>query len=88
MANLFAYRSTDPRELEKTKDPIGLENDAWLKQISKDAGIVIAAWGNHGSLFGRSREVVNMLPNLYCLKKTAPVNQFTLFTSLVPLNRS
>ena len=34
MGNIFGYRSTDPRNLKKVKDPIGLDNDFWLKKIT------------------------------------------------------
>jgi len=68
MTNLFAYRATDPGEMMLFEDPVGPENDIWLKKLSADAGIIIAAWGNDGSYLDRSKEIVMMLPNLKCLK--------------------
>jgi hypothetical protein len=48
MTNLFAFRSTDPKGLKATRDPIGPENDAWLCRMAfaNDCGMVIAAWGS------------------------------------------
>ena len=69
MANLFAFRATKPSKLKAATDPIGKSNDWWLIELSQNAGIVVAAWGNHGSFLGRSKQVVNLLPNLHCLKR-------------------
>lgn len=68
MANLFAYRATKPANLLAAKDPIGSKNDEWLLNLANDADLVVAAWGNLGMHLGRAREVMNMLPNLHCLK--------------------
>jgi len=68
MANLFAYRATSPTEIYSVKDPVGPENDLWLIKLFKDAGIVVAAWGNHGSYMGRSHIVLSLFPSFYCLK--------------------
>lgn len=68
MANLFAFRATDPSDMKASKNPIGLENDAWLKKLSKTAKLTIAAWGNEGSFMGRSTQVKNLLPNMKCIK--------------------
>ena len=48
MVNLFAFRATEPNDMKNAIDPIGPENDEWLKNLSKDAGVIIGAWGNHG----------------------------------------
>ena len=68
MGNLFAYRATDPKELFKTTEPIGEENNTWLKNLASEADLVVAAWGNMGTHLGRSQEVISFLPNLLCLK--------------------
>lgn len=68
MANLFAFRATDPLEMKAAKDPIGKVNDKWLLDLAKDAGLLVAAWGNDGSFMNRSKEVISLLPNLHCLK--------------------
>jgi hypothetical protein len=69
--NLFAYRATDPKVMMAAEDPVGRENDRWLKRLAADAGLVVAAWGNDGGFRGRSAEVRRLLPDLHCLKLNA-----------------
>ena len=54
--------------MKASNDPIGSENNKWLKKLAKDAALVVAAWGNDGSFLGRSQQVLEMIPNLSCLK--------------------
>lgn len=61
VVNLFALRSTDPKALYKHADPVGPENDRWIKEYTKDAKEIIAAWGAHGTLKGRGLQVRNYL---------------------------
>ena len=68
MANLFAYRATEPKDMMAATDAVGPLNDRWLRKLSADAGIVIAAWGNDGSYLGRSLEVRGIIPKMNCLK--------------------
>lgn len=70
MTNLFAFRATDPRVMKAHPDPIGADNDAHLQRCAGSAGIVIAAWGNHGTHMGRAHAVRALLPRLHCLKVT------------------
>ena len=67
MGNLFAYRTPSPAEMMMSNDPVGPENDTWLKRLSEEADIVVAMWGNSGSFLNRSNEVVKMFPSLMCL---------------------
>ena len=68
MGNLFAFRATQPQDLKESSNPIGDDNDYWLEQLSKDAGIVVAGWGNHGVFLDRSAKVLSKLKEVYCLK--------------------
>jgi hypothetical protein len=34
MVNLFAFRATDPSDLKAFHEPIGLENDKWIKRLA------------------------------------------------------
>lgn len=68
VGNLFAFRAAKPKSLKTALDPIGSENDRWLQRLSRSAGIIVAAWGNHGGFKGRAEEVSCMLPEMYCLK--------------------
>jgi hypothetical protein len=70
MTNIFAYRSTDPRVMKAQADPIGVDNDRWLKEISEGAGLVVAAWGTHGAFMDRGRQVAELIGNLDCLDLT------------------
>lgn len=67
MTNLFAFRATDPKEMKAEVDPIGWGNDATIIRLSADAGVVIAAWGVHGTHLDRAADVVKLIPNLQCL---------------------
>lgn len=74
MTNLFGLRSTDPRVLYAVEDPVGPDNDFYLVDTARRAGLVVAAWGNHGSLHGRSGQVVRLLAEagiaLHCFGRT------------------
>ncbi len=68
MANIFAYRATEPKNMKSAKDPIGPENDEWLLKLAQQAVFVIGAWGNHGKFKSRGRAVMDLIPDLHCLK--------------------
>ena len=70
VANLFAWRATRPADLKLAPDPVGPDNDAWLRHEARRAGLVVAAWGVHGVHQGRDAAVRAMLPMLYCLRRT------------------
>ena len=68
MTNLFAWRDTKPENMKSAAEPIGCDNDRWLLHCAKGAGLVIAAWGKHGSHLGRASKVLTMLPTVHCLR--------------------
>ncbi len=70
MTNIFALRETKPANMKAHQNPVGAENDKWILNISKDAQLVVAAWGTHGSFLGRDSEVFNITKELYCLGTT------------------
>ena len=70
MTNLFAYRATNPDDMLSQADPIGPLNDRHIRESADRAGIVVAAWGSHGSHMGRGRCVREMLPRLHILRLT------------------
>lgn len=57
MLNLFGFRATDPKRLTRVIDPIGAQNDDFLMEYAGRSKIIIAAWGNHGTLLGRDIQV-------------------------------
>ena len=73
MTNLFAIRATDPQIMLKHSNPIGPENNHYLVKIAHDAGMILAAWGNHGSNLSRDwevRKLIEKTKQMYCLGKT------------------
>lgn len=63
MLNLFAYRSTDPGVLKKLADPVGRFNSDAISYFCTPPRqkVVLAAWGAHGRVWGRSRTVRHLL---------------------------
>ena len=68
MLNLFAYRTTYPKELKRVLEPIGSKNNEFLKMYS-DLRLTIACWGTQGTFMGRDKVVMDLLGkgNLSCL---------------------
>lgn len=71
IANLFAYRSTNPSVLLKVDDPIGPSTDRILRETIEEADCVVAAWGARGGLLKRDQTVLEMLDDVYCIGLTA-----------------
>ncbi len=87
MANLFAYRATEPNVMKAKKSPVGRANDRWLKKLATEAGIVVAAWGNDGKFLDRSEHVKLLLPCLHYLKLNKsgePAHPLYLSAKLTP----
>ncbi len=74
IANLFAFRTTDPATLRNPADPIGPHNDKWIAALHARAHLTIAAWGVHGALWERDRIVLKMLDGVHCLGRTRAGN--------------
>lgn len=66
MTNIFAYRSTNPYAMMSQEDPVGLENDAYLVDSSRQASLIMAVWGIHGSLSDRGKQVVKLMKAAGC----------------------
>ena len=65
VGNLFAYRTTYPKELFKTKNPEGKDNLKYIKKMIKAADLVICAWGNKQ---GMPPQYLRELSELHYLK--------------------
>ena len=61
IVNLFALRAIDPSLLYEEEDPVGPDNNFAIKKAIYNAEMVICAWGNHGSLMDRDRQVLELL---------------------------
>lgn len=79
VGNLFALRATNPKELYKSEDPVGGENDKYIQMIHKTTAKTILAWGEHGNYKDRGAHVYTLIKQLnggawhspYCLKTTS-----------------
>ena len=79
VANLYAFRATDPAALMKASDPYGPDNDDALKAVAAEAAAtgmpIVCAWGVHG---GKSNRPIVLLQSrgarLLCLGKTKDGN--------------
>lgn len=60
VVNLFAYRATDPQKVLalSADEAIGPENQESVEDAIRDAGIVVCAWGAHGSYLGQDETVL------------------------------
>jgi hypothetical protein len=74
VTNLFALRSTDPKQLKVTDDPVGPANDAFILGAAQNSALVVCGWGNWGRWKNRGLRVESMLQQagvkLHCLGKT------------------
>lgn len=88
MTNIFAWRDTFPANMKASPEPIGAENDKWLKEVASRCELRVAAWGNHGQHLDRSKHVRDMLPELHCLRTTSlgePEHPLYLKKTLTPI---
>lgn len=73
VVNLFAYKTTKPRDLWLAQDPIGSHNDMHIKRAAAHCSGCVIAWGNLPiSRVERSKSVLKLLAgkNLFCLGLT------------------
>ena len=94
VANIFAFRATDPKHMYAAKDPVGPANDEAILQYAKQANLIVLGWGNHGCHRQRSSEVMTLLcsagyaKKLHCLKinnSGEPCHPLYLRADLKPL---
>lgn len=89
MANLFAWRATDPSEMKSVPLPIGPNNDAHLHRlINHVCALSVAAWGSHGTHKGRAAQVMMIysqrLRYLRLTKSGQPAHPLYLPKTLTP----
>lgn len=60
VVNLFAFRTPSPQDLKKAHDPVGGENDEYLREAFKRSDLLMLAWGNHGGYLSRDRAVLEL----------------------------
>lgn len=74
VVNLFAFRATDPADMEKAIDPVGPRNDEFIESAILRCDLAICAWGAHRMAVERGPTVRSILrsrrPAVFCLGKT------------------
>lgn len=73
VVNLFAYRSTKPRELWQVEDPVGGHNDVHIKRSAAHSEACVIAWGNLPiARMERAKQVLKLLSGkkMFCLGMT------------------
>lgn len=73
VVNLYAYRSTKPRDLWQCADPVGIHNDVHIRRAAAHCAACVIAWGNlPPGRIDRSKNVLKLLAGkkLYCLGLT------------------
>lgn len=70
VTNLFSFRATSPKDLFNSKNPVRDKNDYWIRKLSKKADKTVLAYGNHGKFKNRHEEILKIIKNPYCIKKS------------------
>lgn len=70
VTNLFAFRATDPKDMQAAADPVGPLNDRALKLAYLHSAKTVAAWGVGGAFKSRDAAVRALLPRLSYLALT------------------
>jgi hypothetical protein len=61
VANIFAWRDTNPAGMRNASDPIGVLNDQYILENIQNHDQIICAWGAHGNHLGRSDQIIGVL---------------------------
>lgn len=61
VGNLFGFRSTEPSGLLDADDPVGPANDAALRWMALDAGLLVYAWGAWPDAVDRACQIAHLL---------------------------
>jgi hypothetical protein len=75
VVNAFAYRSTDPKELYNVEDPVGPENDYFIKWTALACDVTLCGWGKHGSLNARGKQVLDLIKENDCKAVALKLNK-------------
>jgi len=74
VTNIFALRSTYPAVLLTHRDPVGPENDHFIREVAHRCALVVVAWGVWGKVNDRGPDIAGLLSadgiTLYCLGVT------------------
>lgn len=70
ICNLFSIISSEPKTLGLVKDPIGPDNDGYLRAAVAASSLVLAGWGRFAQARERVQAIMDMGllgPEIYCL---------------------
>lgn len=75
VVNMYALRATNPLELLAANDPVGPQNDSYIKDAAMHASQVVCAWGAHRVVTPeRTKKVLEILRGCgkepLCLRQT------------------
>ncbi len=74
MANLNAFRATDPAIMKAALDPVGPDNDRYLLEAIRRCNVIVVAWGIDGAFRHRDWMVLELIAREnkqpYCLGHT------------------
>lgn len=73
--NLYAFRATQQADLKKATNPVGVDNDLWIRESAINSDKVVCCWGGGKFHELRAYEVRRMLISSgiapYCFGKTS-----------------
>jgi hypothetical protein len=84
VANLYAFRSTDPKALKHADDPVGKENVSYITHLIGMADKVVYAWGNNQK---EPTWLSELVQTPYCIdlsKNGIPKHPLYLKSELIP----
>ena len=68
VVNLYAYRATDPKALWSIPDPVGPDNDDYIREYAMCSDMTLCAWGKAGPDRDRALHVRGLIPNAHYLR--------------------
>jgi hypothetical protein len=72
MVNLFGIVSSDPSIIIQSPEPVGKDNNRWIKAIAKRVQTVVFAWGAFTAAKASQQDslITNQFPKAIALRKT------------------
>lgn len=89
VVNLFGFRSPSPKAMKAALDPVGPENDVFLRRAAESCTYLVCAWGAHGTHMKRDTVVRSLLQDrdlrfLRMTKDKHPSHPLYLPAALLP----
>jgi hypothetical protein len=73
VVNLYGLRSKNPKKLWAVRDPIGPENDGWVREVCSMAELIVCAWGVNAG----AKRVEQVLRKVTSLTRPVPDSTVT-----------